>query len=183
MQSNLSSATPPEPSPVMDPIEEYHRWFHQWKEIHQPGTVPTYWEIWMASRKSQTPIETLSMAGEASSPKPLFHTEAWLQQWMRIHGREPTLREIWVAAQTSLLNQIRTSGCSCDPPGSGEEYCLGHCYLREEINARDRLLEQLYASVHAGDLVPGYGGVITGVLHTLISHVKSLDAGDLTAEA
>jgi hypothetical protein len=23
--------------------------------------------------------------------------------------------------------------CACDPPGSGEEHCTGHCFLRAEI--------------------------------------------------
>lgn len=27
-------------------------------------------------------------------------------------------------------------GCRCDPPGSGEEHCTGHCYVRARLKAR-----------------------------------------------
>lgn len=29
-------------------------------------------------------------------------------------------------------------GCQCDPPGSGEEHCTGHCYVRARLK-RDPL--------------------------------------------
>ncbi len=31
-----------------------------------------------------------------------------------------------------ILNVIRAGGCRCDPPGSGEQFCTGHCALQHQ---------------------------------------------------
>ena len=32
--------------------------------------------------------------------------------------------------------------CYCDPPGSGEEYCTGHCFLMERIKTLESGLRE-----------------------------------------
>lgn len=44
---------------------------------------------------------------------------------------------------TKLEEVIRQGGCYCDPPGSGEEFCIGTCFLRKE---RDDLRQALTAA-------------------------------------
>ncbi len=43
-----------------------------------------------------------------------------------------------------LLHILAAGGCHCEPPGSGEEFCTGHCVLRAEaqaqIDSRDETL-------------------------------------------
>jgi hypothetical protein len=45
-----------------------------------------------------------------------------------------------------LLNVLRAGGCECDPPGSGEQFCTGHCQLRAE---NERLRRALIEIVHS----------------------------------
>jgi hypothetical protein len=53
-------------------------------------------------------------------------------------------------AQTSEVQQ--GIECHCDPPGSGEEHCTGHCVLRAEIE-RLKAYEQMWHEQYASDLV------------------------------
>jgi uncharacterized small protein (DUF1192 family) len=48
--------------------------------------------------------------------------------------------------------QQRSIECRCDPPGSGEEHCTGHCVLRAEIE-RLKAYEQMWHEQYASDLV------------------------------
>lgn len=59
------------------------------------------------------------------------------------------IADLWYAMQTN-------GGCKCDPVGSGEEYCTGHCYARE--NGKLQGLEEAAAAVSA--LLPGMTGVL-----------------------
>lgn len=45
------------------------------------------------------------------------------------------------AQQIAALQATRGTPCRCDPPGSGEEFCTGHCFLRQE-NAQLRAVLQ-----------------------------------------
>lgn len=37
-----------------------------------------------------------------------------------------------------------TLGCRCDPPGSGEEYCTGHCQLRAKCAELEQEVRTLF---------------------------------------
>jgi hypothetical protein len=41
----------------------------------------------------------------------------------------------------------REMGCHCDPPGSGEEHCTGHCLLRAENRKLDLRRAELAVEV------------------------------------
>jgi len=57
--------------------------------------------------------------------------------------RNPDVLMIEVVRLRERLELARTP-CKCDPPGSGEEYCTGHCFLNEEI-VRIRAALDFYA--------------------------------------
>ena len=37
--------------------------------------------------------------------------------------------------------------CTCDPPGSGEEHCTGHCFLRAELRQAQREVARLRTDI------------------------------------
>jgi predicted nucleotidyltransferase len=60
--------------------------------------------------------------------------------------------------------ELSKTPCKCDPPGSGEEYCTGHCFLNEEI---ERLRKVIKDAISAGEdaiarhLSPHYAALVT----------------------
>jgi hypothetical protein len=44
---------------------------------------------------------------------------------------------------------LRAGGCHCDPPGSGEEYCLGHCDLRMKLKTAREDIQRLRGALLA----------------------------------
>lgn len=47
-------------------------------------------------------------------------------------------------------------GCRCDPPGSGEEWCVGACHVRAKAKALLTALDELWETLeeHGGLIVP-----------------------------
>lgn len=44
------------------------------------------------------------------------------------------------------MKPVVIHGCLCNPPGSGEEYCSGHCYLRAENERTKEWLDKFQNS-------------------------------------
>lgn len=47
-----------------------------------------------------------------------------------------------VREEIILETVLEHGGCVCDPPGSGEEFCTGHCYLRAEVQRLQEAAQQ-----------------------------------------
>lgn len=94
--------------------------------------------------------------------------------WCQLECPNPE-EEIESTARATVLKH---GGCQCDPPGSGEEYCTGHCYLRAE-NERVRqyalvLLDRWHAEDANGE---GLLSVETWA-HEVVDWLNRLVRGD-----
>jgi hypothetical protein len=56
------------------------------------------------------------------------------------HPHEPARPDV-------RLDVLRHGGCRCEPPGSGEEYCTGHCELRAALASAETECDRLRSAL------------------------------------
>lgn len=125
----------------------FEHYLDQWQMNHHAGqgTQPDMWELWQAGRAALR-------ADYGHQRKGLPRTEESLEGWLARQPSQPTVAEIYEAGMQAQRWRDMLGGCACDPEGSGENYCTGHCSLRAEVARWRNLAMEAYGSIERGDL-------------------------------
>lgn len=148
------------------------------EELQEYQNANPTWEmtpasIWLAAKNIQKIEDSLTASNRAmQTAQPGTPAEA-AAYTASMHQVDLAPWKIWKDARNFQRSLDRNSGCSCDPPGSGEEHCTGHCLLRAEAQQWRGLAMEAYGSIERGDITITRTSLLSGYWYRLTAAVKA----------
>lgn len=177
-QRTIGTTIPPRPRTTARDILRASPMEIALEELQEYQNANPTWEmtpasIWLAAKNIQKIEDSLTASNRAmQTAQPGTPAEA-AAYTASMHQVDLAPWKIWKDARNFQRSLDRNSGCSCDPPGSGEEHCTGHCLLRAEAQQWRGLAMEAYGSIERGDITITRTSLLSGYWYRLTAAVKA----------